>query len=244
MQFSTNREIKNKVRKIYAGKWIDAIKLNIIPILLNISSFLIVGISSIFAIITFRYNQISNQVSGSYNINDGLQTSSNFLFNALLMFIIVSIQYGTLDWLRKNKIPNMKTSVQTFSRKYFTSTLAIFIFQFIFNTLWYLVLIVPGIVKYYSYSQAYMIYKDAENRGISQKFEFVNFITFSRRLMDGNKLRLFVLQISMLGWLILSILSLGIGFIWYIPYKNGVYTEFYNDLVSKNGKDVLPEIFA
>jgi uncharacterized membrane protein len=62
--------------------------------------------------------------------------------------------------------------------------------------------------------------------------------------MDGNKARLLGLQISLIGWYILSIITFGIGFIWYVPYRNGLYAAFYKNLVEQRGQQVLPEIFG
>lgn len=52
----------------------------------------------------------------------------------------------------------------------------------------------------------------------------------SRMLMAGNKWRRFWLALSFIGMLLLSALSLGIGLLWVIPYKNQAYTEFYLDV--------------
>ena len=49
--------------------------------------------------------------------------------------------------------------------------------------------------------------------------------------MVGHKWRLFVLQLSFLGWDILASLSFGIGNLWLTPYKNATYAAFYKDLV-------------
>ncbi len=61
----------------------------------------------------------------------------------------------------------------------------------------------------------------------------------SRRLMKGKKGKLFYLEISFLGMILLSILSLGIGFLWVIPYRNQAYAEFY--LHSKESGSVRSE---
>ena len=52
----------------------------------------------------------------------------------------------------------------------------------------------------------------------------------SRQIMDGNKWRLIVLALSFLGWIILGILTLGIGYLWLIPYMTTTESAFYCDV--------------
>ena len=52
----------------------------------------------------------------------------------------------------------------------------------------------------------------------------------SMRMMDGHKLELFLLDLSFIGWAILSILTCCIGFLWLVPYMNMARVNFYEDL--------------
>ena len=67
-----------------------------------------------------------------------------------------------------------------------------------YTLLWSMLFIVPGIIKSLSYSMApYILYEDTN---ISAN----DAITESRRIMDGNKWRLFCLRFSFIGWSILA----------------------------------------
>ncbi|MFG1199749.1 DUF975 family protein [Pediococcus acidilactici] len=251
--FISIKALKKRTLDTYQGNWMAAIKANILPIIsAAFTSFMIMTFIGI-AVVVFtqtdpaalrqatNYDQAAS-VNSAYS---GTGMARDFLSMAIATFFMVGIQYGTLDWLRnRTQIPSWGAPFQTFTRKYFTSTLAIFLFEFIFLTLWSFLFVIPAIIKFYSYSQSYLLYKDAQERQLTDQFEFVTFITFSRRLMNGYKARFLLLQLSLLGWFILSVLTFGIGFLWYIPYRNGVYTAFYEDLVEKRGKQVVPEIFA
>ncbi len=48
--------------------------------------------------------------------------------------------------------------------------------------------------------------------------------------MKGHKWRFFLLEMSFIGWGILAVLSLGIGFLWLFPYENATRVAFYEDL--------------
>jgi uncharacterized membrane protein len=52
----------------------------------------------------------------------------------------------------------------------------------------------------------------------------------SMKMMKGYKLKYFTLGLSFIGWAILSILTLGIGLLWLIPYINLTFANFYKDI--------------
>ena len=59
-------------------------------------------------------------------------------------------------------------------------------------------------------------------------------ITDSRMMMKGHKWELFLLDLSFIGWILLSLLTLGILFIYVIPYMQAARAEFYRNLKGEN----------
>lgn len=55
-------------------------------------------------------------------------------------------------------------------------------------------------------------------------------MSLSIEMMKGNKWKYFVIQISFIGWAILSLFTLGIGYLWLIPYISLTQANFYRDL--------------
>ncbi len=97
----------------------------------------------------------------------------------------------------------------------------------LFLFLWGLLFIIPGIIKSYSYRMVPYIL--AEDPNISGK----DAITLSRQMMDGQKWNTFVLDLSFIGWYLLSVLTLGILGIFYVkPYKCSTDAELYQTLKS------------
>ena len=94
--------------------------------------------------------------------------------------------------------------------------------------LWSLLLIVPGIVKTYSYAMTPYILADHPEMTANEA------ITASRQLMDGHKGELFWLRLSFFGWVLLNIFTLGIGSLFLNPYMNAAEAAFYRQLVSEN----------
>lgn len=94
----------------------------------------------------------------------------------------------------------------------------------IYIFLWTLLLVIPGIIKSYSYALTPYILVEHPEMSANEAIEE------SMRLMDGHKFDLFYLQLSFIGWAILSILSLGLGVFWLIPYQMTAQAAFYRDI--------------
>lgn len=95
----------------------------------------------------------------------------------------------------------------------------------IFVFLWSLLLIVPGIIKAYSYRMSFYIL--ADNPDMDPNTARIRSI----EMMKGNKWRLFCLDLSFIGWLILCLLTLGILSFWIQPYIQCASAAFYQDLI-------------
>lgn len=91
----------------------------------------------------------------------------------------------------------------------------------LFTFLWTLLFIIPGIVMALGYSMAFYIKADHPD------YDWKMCINESKRIMKGNKGRLFVLQLSFIGWYIVGALCLGIGTFWVVPYQAAAEAHFY-----------------
>ena len=94
----------------------------------------------------------------------------------------------------------------------------------IYTILWMLLLIIPGLVKCYSYSMTSFILKD------NPEMKYDAAINESMRMMQGHKMKLFLLDLSFIGWFFLCILTFGIGFLFLSPYVSTAHAHFYEDL--------------
>ncbi|MEA3307071.1 MAG: DUF975 family protein [Elusimicrobiota bacterium] len=106
-----------------------------------------------------------------------------------------------------------------------------YILMGIFIFLWALLLLIPGIIAALSYSQTFYII--SENDSISP----LDAITKSKEIMRGNKWKFFLLGLRFFGWILLSILTLGIGFLWIGPYMMISFAKFYDDVKEKEPKE-------
>ncbi len=95
-----------------------------------------------------------------------------------------------------------------------------------FTFLWSLLFFIPGIVKSISYSMS--MYVLAENKGMPA----LECIRRSKEMTKGYKMDLFVLGLSFIGWILLGYITLGIAYIWIIPYMSTTYAAAYCTLKS------------
>lgn len=98
-------------------------------------------------------------------------------------------------------------------------------FRDLYTFLWTLLLIIPGIVKSYEYQMIPFLL--AENPQMTRDQAFAT----SKSMMQGQKWRAFVLDLSFLGWKILSVFTFGILDIFYVaPYMNNTHAALYETL--------------
>lgn len=104
----------------------------------------------------------------------------------------------------------------------------------LFIALWSMLFVIPGIVKRYSYSMIYYIKAD------HPEYDWKQCIDESRRIMDGHKWELFVLELSFIGWWIVGSLCLGVGTLWVASYVSAAKAQFYRALIGDTA-DVVEE---
>ncbi len=98
----------------------------------------------------------------------------------------------------------------------------------LFNFLWFLLLIVPGIIKFYEYRMIPYILAEHPEMDSQEVFRL------SRDMMNGEKWNTFVLDLSFIGWRILGALTCGILLVFYVcPYQNLTNVELYDVLKNK-----------
>lgn len=91
----------------------------------------------------------------------------------------------------------------------------------VYTFLWTMLLVVPGVIKGVSYSQTYFVLKD------NPELEFNAAIERSMEMMEGHKMEYFVLGLTFIGWILLSLFTCGILFLWVLPYMNATFAHYY-----------------
>lgn len=120
--------------------------------------------------------------------------------------------------------------------KNFGVSLGAYLLMALFVFLWALLLIIPGIIAAISYSITFYIMADDRSIGAMAA------IDKSKEMMAGYKWKYFCLYCRFIGWFFLCILTLGIGFLWLVPYIQVSLAKFYDDV--KENAMVIEEIPA
>jgi uncharacterized membrane protein len=103
----------------------------------------------------------------------------------------------------------------------------------LFTCLWALLLIIPGIIKSLGYSMAfYIMYDNPEIKPLEA-------LKKSQIMMKGYKGKLFLLQLSFIGWALLCVLTFGVGYFWLYPYINLSMANFYENLKKNQEKNTV-----
>jgi uncharacterized membrane protein len=124
--------------------------------------------------------------------------------------------------LARNEDANINQLFEGFNK--FGLALAAYFLMLVFIILWMLLLIIPGIIAAISYSMTFYIIADEES------MDAMEAIDKSKAMMDGYKWKYFCLGLRFLGWALLCILTLGIGFLWLMPYMQVTNAKFYEDV--------------
>jgi len=108
----------------------------------------------------------------------------------------------------------------------FLGPLALTIFGWVvlMNTMDLLPLDVPGIVAALRYSMVWFLLVDEPDLGARQALDR------SKALTKGHLWDLFTVWLSFLGWFLLGVVTLGIGFLWVVPYVQTTLALVYEGL--------------
>ncbi len=145
---------------------------------------------------------------------------------AFKYLLLTPFEYGCRKFFRKNLDEPAKLSniVYVFDSHYKNVVKTAFL-RDLFIWLWSLLFVIPGIIKSYEYRL--VPYIVSENPNINYK----DALAESKKLMQGNKWKTFVLDISFIGWDILSLMTWGFLDIFFVgPYKASTEAALYETL--------------
>lgn len=208
MDMRSNQYYKNEALSALRGNWANAL----------VATIILIALALFFS---------SNDVINSYYQRIVINPFIGYSLSFVSLFVLLPLAAGYSNSMRvlletgDNRLTNNSFSLG------FGNWLHVvwgMILSTIYIFLWTLLLIIPGIIKSYSYALTPYILVEHPEMSANEAIEE------SMRLMDGHKFDLFYLQLSFIGWAILSILSLGLGVFWLIPYQMTAQAAFYRDI--------------
>ena len=145
----------------------------------------------------------------------------NFIWILACMPLTWSFAVMFLDFIRGEKLESGKLfeGYKDLSRVFVT-----YLLYFIAVTIGLILFFVPGIIIAFMFAQTPYILRDDKDLGA------IDVLKKSADMMKGHKMQLFLLYLSFIGWAILAVLTLGIGFLFLSPYINTTLAHYYEDL--------------
>ena len=161
-------------------------------------------------------NAMANYSSPSSILGSSIVTIiAGFLSAGYIKYLLTFVRTGKFD---------TNVIINTIKDKWLNILLAeILVYVVVFACT--LLFIIPGIIMGLAYTFAIYLVVDTDVAGNDS-------LKMSREMMNGHKWDYFVFELSFVGWIILGVFTLGILYVWLIPYMNVASTLYYEKLKS------------
>jgi len=192
-----------------------------------------------FAVLTVILFSIIQGVPGLFGSDIDEPANTMDLVVSLVSILLIPVGVGW-TWIAMSIARGEETKVTDLFEPYgmFFKVIGLAIVQLFFIFLWLLLLVVPGIIKSFSYMLTFYILRDEPSIGILEA------ITRSRKMMDGHKMEAFLLLLSFIGWALLGIVTLGLAFLWITPYFSVTFAKFYDRVRGEQAPEPTSDFVA
>jgi uncharacterized membrane protein len=210
-----NGEITRGALEALSGNWIHSVLAFVLYQLFVVCLHLFVAMATFFGI---------TLITGEGVDLEAMLAVSSTQANIVLFVIQGPVLVGFLAYFLgvSDGRPRVEDLFSGF--RYFFKSFFVVLLSSIFIFLWSLLFVVPGIIAAYRYSMAYFVIVDDPDCGPLEALQR------SKEMMVGRKWKLFCLQLRFLGWAILCSMTLGLGYLWLVPYMMTSYARFYEDV--------------
>lgn len=204
-------ELKENAKASLKNVWGEAIKIILVLFLISFAAGFVYGM-----------------IAGILDI-DTEGSTSKLITNLIQLVISGCLTFGMMSFFLKVSRNEEVTYKELFAKKdmffkYVGASICIGIVVFVGT----LLLVVPGIIAAFALSQTMYILLENPEMGI------IDAMKKSNEMMKGHKMDYFVLILSFLGWAILGIFTIGILYLWLVPYIYVTEANFYNSLIDNN----------
>lgn len=218
----TRQELKFYGRQLYKKNYAESVGVVLVFVFLS-------GIFSTSGSAMFQWREEMNSKTGFHHETLPLWMIFLILAGALLavlfgIFVVNILEVGKNYYFIRSHTQNgrMGDLLVGFRADRYGNLVKTMFRRDLYVLLWSLLFVIPGIIKSYEYMMVPYIL--AENPGMRGEEAFL----ISRQMMDGKKAKVFVLDLSFIGWQILSLVTCGIlGTFMVNPYYYATQAEVY-----------------
>ena len=214
-------ELKKKALSQLKGNWTNPVITTLVFFSLAIAASL--ALCGMAFALTWVLSIPINFIIKDLSMTEPLLEAVNGILSTIVSFLLMPLCVGFINYFlmfSKSHKPDIVNLFDGHKKSFPNSVIAGLLVE-IYVILWSLLLIIPGIIKSYSYSMTFFIIADEPNISANEA------ITKSRAMMNGYKWKYFLLQLSFIGWGLLATFTCGIGYIWLYPYMQLASTHFY-----------------
>lgn len=164
----------------------------------------------------------ADEANFHYGINLDFTSLLSLVPFAITGIISMASAYFFVSFFKKNQLVSFGIFLEGLN--YWLKGMLANLWVILWTTLWSLLFLIPGIVKFYAYSQIYFILAEYPTMSVRKAMEI------SKILTRGYKGNLFVQDWSFFGWSLLCCITGGLGFIFLTPYYMGAKVHAYSFL--------------
>lgn len=213
--------IKSRSKEQLKGRWgliIGTLLLG--TILMNLGN-------TIYSMILYNRLINANSINEMFEASNTLSKSGYNAISVLWSLLLSGVfQFGInrflLNFTDNTRDPKIQDLFSGFNVIF--KTIGITVLQGLIITLGFILLIIPGIIFSFMYSQTFYILAEDNSKSVMECLKE------SRNMMKGHKFEMFILMLSFIGWILLSVVTLGIALLWVKPYMSTTYCNYYNEL--------------
>ena len=206
----TNQDYKNAALAVLKGNWAPAVVCTIVMMIISLGVSLL---SSSSALVT--------------DPNSTLALVISLIVLLVSLFFLLPLGFGYYQSFKLLcEEGDNRLTANMFKQAFgiYGRNLAGGLLMCLYILLWTLLFIIPGLIKSFAYAMTPFILKDYPELSANQA------ISLSQKMMKGHKFDYFWLMLSFIGWYLLGMLSLGLGYLWLIPYCYTSTVGFYEDV--------------
>lgn len=225
------RIFRERARSALAGTWGVSIGIAALAALLGgliVGSSFLPSISYTFPIEFPLLERISAELKEGLKLGSFTLSIKSGVFGLAAFLLGGTLELGYARFLLKQHDGKNTEFNDLFSQfhRYCTGFAQHFL-RGLYVALWGILLVIPGIMKSYSYAMTPFILAEHPDLTATQAIEW------SEELMEGHKMDLFILDLTFIGWDIMAGMLWNLGHLVLNPYKNAAHAAFYRQLLEE-----------
>ena len=215
----TIQEYKNDALVALKGNWAQSV----------LTAFVVMVISELTYLISWGFDRLS--VSSIVEKGEWVLPMITGLMAVIMLsytlFLAFPVSVGLANAFNRLYLKSEGHVLENMKLLAFSDTgrsIAGMLMMSVVTSLYSLLLWVPVVIASLALFLVPYILKD------NPELSIMDTLRLSRKMMEGHKWQLFKLQLSFIGWLLLGLLTLGIGYLWLLPYMMTTCAAFYQDV--------------